>query len=767
MRLLVNGLEVSAQTVDRTQQTWTYRVDSVGSLSLAIESGMAKKEWSITVSESGMHIGAEQNNLDLFLSSYGRSNNEANPGTWVSGDVSATFTGFNFASDGWQHDADDISVLRVAGDARVSIPLQVFASDARTTGKTIEVEFATRDVMDYDSVIMSCFSGGRGFRITPQLAELRSEQRNIFTQFKENEHCRISFVIERRNQNRLVYCYINGIMSGVVQYPDDDDFAQFNPVGISIGSNDAVIDLYSIRVYSNSLNRHQILGNWIADTQVIEQMLERYHRNNVFDDYDQIVISQLPNDLPYLILDGSELPQSKGDKKTISGSYTDPLNASKSFTFDGAEIDVQGTSSATYARKNYKIKFKQGFVVNGQQSDKYAMRSDSVPTSTFTFKADVASSEGANNVELVRLYENANPYRTKAQKANSKVRQGIDGFPIVIFWHNGNSTTFLGKYNFNNDKGTPEVFGFSGSDESWEILNNTSNRTLFKSADFTSKIDGEFAWLKDFEGRYPDKNENGRNLQALLEWVSSTDTDAATGASLSSSVTLGGVTYTRDTEDYRLAKFKSGFDEHFEKQAILFYYLFTELFLMIDSRAKNAFPTFIQGSPWFMLPYDFDTAIGINNEGTLAFSYNLEDIDQTETGEDVFNGQQSVLWKNLRACYFDEIKAMYQNLRASGALSYEKSNSSSKNIKPNGRKQSSTKILGLSTLPRWLRLTQRPILPCCKVPKQNSGNGGCTIVSGTLIPSITLAMLYPMSLRFVDMQKAISRLRRMLISTQR
>ena len=29
------------------------------------------------------------------------------------------------------------------------------------------------------------------------------------------------------------------------------------------------------------------------------------------------------------------------------------------------------------------------------------------------------------------------------------------------------------------------------------------------------------------------------------------------------------------------------------------------------------------------LPYDFDTAIGINNEGSLVFSYNLEDIDQT------------------------------------------------------------------------------------------------------------------------------------------
>ena len=72
------------------------------------------------------------------------------------------------------------------------------------------------------------------------------------------------------------------------------------------------------------------------------------------------------------------------------------------------------------------------------------------------------------------------------------------------------------------------------------------------------------------------------------------------------------------------------------------------------------------------LPYDFDTAIGINNEGSLVFSYNLEDIDQTDAGADIFNGQQSVLWKNLREMFGPELKAMYQQLRSSGALSYAK-----------------------------------------------------------------------------------------------
>lgn len=70
------------------------------------------------------------------------------------------------------------------------------------------------------------------------------------------------------------------------------------------------------------------------------------------------------------------------------------------------------------------------------------------------------------------------------------------------------------------------------------------------------------------------------------------------------------------------------------------------------------------------LPYDFDTAIGINNEGELVFSYGLEDIDLQQSGEGVFNGQDSVIWKNIRAAFFDDLRTMWRNLRSTGALSY-------------------------------------------------------------------------------------------------
>ena len=58
-------------------------------------------------------------------------------------------------------------------------------------------------------------------------------------------------------------------------------------------------------------------------------------------------------------------------------------------------------------------------------------------------------------------------------------------------------------------------------------------------------------------------------------------------------MTYDGVTYTSDTSDYRLAKFKAEIGNYAELESTMFYYLFTELFLMVDSRAKNSFPSFI------------------------------------------------------------------------------------------------------------------------------------------------------------------------------
>ena len=709
--LCVNGSVINELTVDRTKQNWSFRPDTYGQFVLTINCGSTTKTLNLNVEQSDIKIQAVTNDLELYLSSYGRSNSEKNPAIWSYGDIESTFSNFNFISDGWQLDDDGVSVLRVSGDARLTIPAKIFANDFRTSGKTIEVEFSTKEVFDYDTVILSCMYEGRGINITAQRADLFSEQSTIGTQYKENEHIRLSFVIEKKGENRFLLVYINGILSGSTVYPEQDNFTQADPADISIGSNYCTTDIYCIRVYNNSLSRYDILDNWIADTQNASLMIDRYSRNQIYDARGKIAISKLPVDLPYLIIEAAALPVDKeDDKKTCSGSYVDVMNPEKSFTFTGASLKVQGTSSQYYYVKNYKIKFKKGFEYSdGTTSDTYHLNDNSLATNVFTFKADVASSEGANNVVLAQLYNDLCPVQTPPQQEDSRVRQAIDGHPIIVFWNNGTEIKFLGKYNFNHDKGAHEIFGFAEGDESWEIRQNGTDLVGWKSDDFSGD------WTSDFEARYPDDNTDVTKLQALASWLKSTNIEAATDMDLSSmpigyetdgsghyildsegdkiplkdsdgnilyvesvtypegiiinsqgayEVKAEATTYTTDSILYRLAKFRNELPSHADIDAMVFYYLITEITLGIDQREKNAFPTlFDKMGKWIMFYYDADTTLGIDNKGKLAFSPYLEDIDYLDSGDPVYNGQNSVLWANLRKTYYSEITNMYKDLR--------------------------------------------------------------------------------------------------------
>ncbi|MBR3000321.1 MAG: hypothetical protein IKF39_04915, partial [Oscillospiraceae bacterium] len=169
---------------------------------------------------------------------------------------------------------------------------------------------------------------------------------------------------------------------------------------------------------------------------------------------------------------------------------------------------------------------------------------------------------------------------------------------ILIDGYSRSNKSNRPKYNANNDKGDLPIFGFKEDDESWEILNNTSDRVLWKSDDFSTIIQDEDGkeipeWTQDFESRYPEDYFDATQLQEFATWLKSTDQEQATGTPLPSPVVYNGTQYTNDTAAYRLAKFKAELADYVEMDSTFYYYIFTELFLMVDSRAKNAFPSFI------------------------------------------------------------------------------------------------------------------------------------------------------------------------------
>lgn len=649
--LSANGIEISDQTIDRRRQTWSYRAETPGELELKIACGSVTKTFNLTVTESEIDVRPEEADLVLFLTSVNRSNNEEGKNIWNYGEIFAVLTAFNYATNGWIKTVDGFVALRVNGDARVTIPYNSFANDFRSTGKTIEFEFETRDVTDYDSVILSCMNAGIGLEVTAQKAIFRSEQTSIETQFKEDERVRISFVIEKKAENRLIFVYINGEICGLIQYPEQDNFTQPNPAGISIGSSDCTADIFNIRVYDNALNRYQLLDNYIADMDNLELKRKLYARNSIYDDYGNLSYEKLANqNISFTIV--GELPTFKGDKKTVTLVYEDREYPERSWVATGVEIDVQGTSSQWYPRKNFKTKCKQGFTMTatGEHADKVAIFEEEIPVNVFCFKADFAESSGVHNTGMARLIDyilRGMGFLTEAQKADPRVRTTVNGRPSVM-WHQtseDDERTSLGKYNFNNDKSTNETFGFKAGCESWEILNNTSDRVLFKRSDYiTVDSEGNIEWLKDFEARYPDENEDYTNLKRLTDWLVSVKDNPT--------------------------KFRAEADQYLDMNFMLSYYTITELFAMVDQRAKNMFLTTFDGIHWICIFYDNDTVCGLNNEGVAAFDYTVEYHDQIGN-KDVWNGAESTLWNNIEQAYSKEIAAMYAEMRSKKLLTYE------------------------------------------------------------------------------------------------
>ena len=81
-------------------------------------------------------------------------------------------------------------------------------------------------------------------------------------------------------------------------------------------------------------------------------------------------------------------------------------------------------------------------------------------------------------------------------------------------------------------------------------------------------------------------------------------------------------------------------------------------------------------------------------------------------------------------------------LRVSGdaRVQMRRSKGCLRNISRSGRKRSSMRTPGSSTSRPWWRKATRPIFPCCRDPRRNSGSGGSITASGISIPSIMPGM---------------------------
>ena len=499
-------------TVDRARQTWSTRRYPVGTVYFEIEypGKVVSKVHTLTVTESAIKVDPVTNDLEMSLSSAGRSNGEANPAVWSDGSITTSFENVNWSSTGWVTDSNGDVALRLNGDAKATIGFKPFGEDLRVYGKTIELEFEIQDVNNRDAVVIDCMNGDIGIQVTADRAVLQSEQTSVECRYKDEEKVRVAFVIESKNEYRIMSVYLNGVLSSAKQYATTDNFQQTKPVNITVGSPYCAIDLYGIRSYSTALSAMDVTNNYIADIVDISQKVEVYNNNDIYDDYNNLSYELIKPKIPVMTIVGN-LPVSKGDKKTVTIIYENPNDPSMNFT-DTCTIDVQGTSSQFYVRKNWKLKF----------GTEHQHAAGMIPAKVFCMKVDYAEATGTHNTQNANFIHTLYSEPIPPQDVDNRVRTTIYGFPCVIF-HQSNEfaqPTFYGKANFNYDKGSENVFGFTSDYdvECWEFCNNTSD-----VCNFNALLPEN--WGDDFEARYPEGSKNTTRLAALLEWVYSTKDD--------------------------------------------------------------------------------------------------------------------------------------------------------------------------------------------------------------------------------------------------
>lgn len=126
---------------------------------------------------------------------------------------------------------------------------------------------------------------------------------------------------------------------------------------------------------------------------------------------------------------------------------------------------------------------------------------------------------------------------------------------------------------------------------------------------------------------------------------------------------------TDDIVAARAAKFKTEVFRHVSLSEALFHYCFCELLAVTDNFAKNTYwrkmKRLIEGGKWGFNQDDLDTLLQNDNNGqdTKEYGCEVDDVNASN-GAEIFQGQSSAFWTQLRLTCQDEIADKYKDLVA-------------------------------------------------------------------------------------------------------
>lgn len=318
---------------------------------------------------------------------------------------------------------------------------------------------------------------------------------------------------------------------------------------------------------------------------------------------------------------------------------------------------------------------------------------DSVPNAFYNIKVNIASSENQNNAQFARRYNEFNPVARPAKVADPKVKDTMEFYNCVVFIReneedltkhrefNDTSWHFYAIGNIGDDKKTDKTRVNDAKDPKECVVEIMDFDVPL--AEFPTGINGRYippsefvagntaydnlyaAYTYDEEGKFKGFGAGSYEFRYEMKGI----TDDQRQANIDAWRALYKFIVTSTDEE-----FVENFENYFVLDSALYYYLFTERYLMVDNRAKNSFWHYSKCSDgiyrWDLcFGYDFDTSLGIDNTGKLVLTYGQEDVDKDDSGAYIYRAAESNFFCRIRDLFADRLKGMFQSCESLGAWS--------------------------------------------------------------------------------------------------
>lgn len=694
--LIEDDKEIATLTLTSVTNVWQYKSSEIGNHVLKIQCGDTIKEIHVEIEKIDINLEPVTAGLVFDFNPSGKSNSDVDK-LWNSGDIHMTVSdNFDWIGGGYQIDENGNQYFCIKAGTTAQIDYHLFADDAKRDGKEFKMIFKSTNVGRADATFLTCVDGEDakiGLEMNVHEAYVHASAGNLYLPYSEEDVIEFEFNINKDTDSiPMVMGYEDGVSTRPMVYTSSHNFTQTNPKVITLGSEYCDLHVYRMKVYNTSLTDRGILNNFIADAGDAQEMIDRYNRNQIYDENMQLTPDILATKCPHLRIIKIEAPHftnNKSDKvtgTTIQHIYKNGDAVLDNWTAYNSQHSGQGTTSNEYgaAGRNLDLIMNESgvngltpYIVLGDgktQTDVVSLTRTSIPVNYFNVKVNIASSENANNALLAQRYNAYNPYIRPIRLENPNVKDTMEFCNCVIFikendpdvtthrefndcdWH------FYAIGNLGDSKKTDNTRVNDPNDPLEcivEIMDNTFPNSTFPADEeglANLELD-QFDEKMTYGWRYSYNKKDPAVTQPCIEkWKE-----------------FYRFVVTSSDED-----FKANLKNYFVVDSALFTYLFTTVHTMIDNRAKNTFWHYGKCADgvyrWDLcFDYDNDSALGINNSGELTMTYGYEDTDYKTKGDAstgyAFNAATSTFFCRVRDLFVDELCAMYVDRESAGAWS--------------------------------------------------------------------------------------------------